>query len=83
MTITIRRARKTDAGAIGRVHVETWQSAYAGLLPDAMLVRMSDVRQSAWWSRACSLGSDAGKRSGEIDTVKERRPERQRVDLSR
>ncbi|MBN9088868.1 MAG: GNAT family N-acetyltransferase [Reyranella sp.] len=52
MSITIRRARKSDAGAIGRVHVETWQSAYAGLLPDAMLVRMSGVRQSAWWSRA-------------------------------
>lgn len=50
--ITIRRARQSDATAIGRVHVETWQAAYAGLLPDAMLARMSDVRQSAWWSRA-------------------------------
>jgi ribosomal protein S18 acetylase RimI-like enzyme len=50
--ITIRRATKGDAAAIGRVHVETWQSSYAGLLPDAMLVRMSEVRQSAWWSRA-------------------------------
>ena len=30
----IRRAAKTDAGAIGRVHVETWQAAYAGILPD-------------------------------------------------
>lgn len=49
---TIRRARKSDAPAIGRVYVETWQSAYPGLLPDAMLVRMSDVRQSAWWARA-------------------------------
>ena len=54
MTIAIRRARKSDASAIGRVHVETWRSAYAGLLPEAMLVRMSDVRQSAWWSRALS-----------------------------
>ncbi|MBS0524104.1 MAG: GNAT family N-acetyltransferase [Proteobacteria bacterium] len=52
MAPTIRRARKSDAPAIGRVYVETWQSAYPGLLPDAMLVRMSDVRQSAWWSRA-------------------------------
>jgi len=52
MPTTIRRARKSDAGAIGRVYVETWQSAYPGLLPDAMLARMSDVRQSAWWSRA-------------------------------
>jgi GNAT superfamily N-acetyltransferase len=28
-----------------------WQAAYANLLPDAMLVGMSDVRQSAYWSR--------------------------------
>src|SRR5436190_6130455 len=48
----IRRGTRKDAPAIGRVHVETWQSTYAGLLPDAMLVRMSDVRQSAWWARA-------------------------------
>ncbi len=48
----IRRARRSDAPAIGRVYVETWQSAYPGLLPDAMLARMSDVRQSAWWARA-------------------------------
>jgi len=32
--IRIRRAMRSDATAIGRVHVETWQSAYAGLLPD-------------------------------------------------
>jgi ribosomal protein S18 acetylase RimI-like enzyme len=50
--IRIRRAGPRDAAAIGRVHVETWQSAYAGLLPDSLLVRMSDVRQSSWWSRA-------------------------------
>jgi ribosomal protein S18 acetylase RimI-like enzyme len=50
--IRIRRASRTDASAIGRVHVETWQSTYAGLLPDAMLAGMSDVRQSAWWARA-------------------------------
>ena len=59
--IRIRRARRSDATAIGRVHVETWQSAYAGLLPDSMLVRMSDVRQSAWWSRALS---DSGEQRG-------------------
>ena len=48
----IRRAHKNDASAIGRVHVETWQATYAGLLPDSMLAGMSDVRQSAYWSRA-------------------------------
>ncbi len=46
--IRIRRAgTRTTPSAIGRVHVETWQATYAGLLPDAMLVGMSDVRQSA------------------------------------
>ncbi len=49
--IRIRRARRSDAGPIGRVHVETWQAAYAGLLPDSMLVSMSDMRQTAWWQR--------------------------------
>ncbi len=50
--IRIRRATRNDATAIGRVHVETWQSAYAGLLPDAMLAGMSAVRQAAMWSRS-------------------------------
>ena len=27
--IRIRRAKRDDAAAIGRVHVETWQAAYA------------------------------------------------------
>jgi ribosomal protein S18 acetylase RimI-like enzyme len=49
--IRIRRGRREDAAAIGRVHVETWQATYAGLLPDALLAAMSDVRQAAWWSR--------------------------------
>ena len=52
--IRIRRASRNDASAIGRVHVETWQSAYPGLLPDAMLAGMSDVRQSAMWSQTLS-----------------------------
>jgi len=57
--ITIRRARKSDAAAIGRVHVETWQSTYAGLLPDSLLAHMSDIRQSAWWARVLSDPAEA------------------------
>ena len=59
--IRIRRARRDDAAAIGRVHVETWQATYAGLLPDGLLAAMSDVRQSAWWSR---LLTDPGEARG-------------------
>ena len=57
--IRIRRAARSDATAIGRVHVETWQSAYAGLLPDAMLAHMSDVRHSAMWARALADATEA------------------------
>jgi len=57
--IRVRRAKRDDASAIGRVHVETWQAAYAGILPDAMLVGMSDVRQSAWWSRVLADPGEA------------------------
>jgi len=38
-----------DAGGIARVHVETWRTAYAGLLPDDYLVQMSEPRRQAWW----------------------------------
>ena len=58
--IRIRRARRDDSAAIGRVHVETWQSTYAGLLPDRLLAAMSDVRQSAWWSRLLAERREAG-----------------------
>ena len=57
--IRIRRATRADATAIGRVHVETWQSAYAGLLPDAMLAHMSDVRHSAMWARSLADATEA------------------------
>jgi ribosomal protein S18 acetylase RimI-like enzyme len=52
--IRIRCAQLTDSSAIGRVHVETWQSAYAGLLPDDMLAGMSDVRHAAMWLQTLS-----------------------------
>lgn len=61
MTSHIRRARTSDAPAIGRVYVETWQATYPGLLPDMMLAQMSDVRHSALWSR--TLADPAGARS--------------------
>src|SRR5215470_8244647 len=58
-SIKIRRATKSDAAEIGRVYVETWQSTYAGILPDSMLAQMSDVRQAAWWARALDNPPDA------------------------
>lgn len=48
---TIREAHAVDAPAIARVHVESWQTAYAGLLPEPVLVRMSLPNHTALWAR--------------------------------
>ncbi len=50
--IAIRRARLADAAAIGAVHVAAWRSAYAGILPDGYLTRMSVPRQAAHYDGA-------------------------------
>src|SRR5262249_48318788 len=45
----VRRAAAADARGIARVHVETWRSAYAGILPDRVIVQMSvDDKAAAW-----------------------------------
>ena len=45
--ICIRRARPSDAAAIGAVHVTTWRTAYAGVLPDDYLFNLSALRHAA------------------------------------
>ncbi len=50
-SIIIRRARVSDAPAIGRVYVKTWRSTYAGVVPDRVLVGMSEVNQAGNWHR--------------------------------
>ena len=47
--IEIRRARSGDAPGIGAVHVSAWRSAYAGILPDAYLARLSVARQAHYY----------------------------------
>jgi GNAT superfamily N-acetyltransferase len=51
--LIIRQARKEDASAIARIHVESWRSTYAGLLPDKLLLRMNVAEHEArWWRHA-------------------------------
>jgi ribosomal protein S18 acetylase RimI-like enzyme len=52
--ICIRRARPTDASAIGAVHVATWRTAYAGVLPEGYLKNMSALRQALGYEQAIS-----------------------------
>lgn len=47
----IRPARAEDVGGIARVHVDTWRTTYAGIVPDEFLAQLSyDRRESMWRS---------------------------------
>jgi GNAT superfamily N-acetyltransferase len=50
--MTIRPAREDDAGGIATVHVRTWQSTYAGMVPAEYLATLSiEQRERAWQDR--------------------------------
>jgi hypothetical protein len=41
----LRRARSHDALGIARVHVQSWQTAYRGVLPQDYLDRLTPARR--------------------------------------
>jgi ribosomal protein S18 acetylase RimI-like enzyme len=45
----IRTARADDARQIAHIHVETWRTAYRGLIPDAVLDKLEVERRAAFW----------------------------------
>lgn len=81
----IRAMRDADAAGVARVYVETWQSAYRGLLPDAVLDAMDIDRDTRRWQRdiarqplletGCVAESAAGVIVGLITAGPERRAE--------
>ena len=57
--VVLRRAKPADAAAIARVHVETWRASYAGLVPDAYLLGMTEAGQTNSWWRTLRQGGGA------------------------
>src|SRR6266702_3522116 len=47
--MTIRRARDTDAVTVGRIHVESWNVAYRGIMPDDVIARTDLAYRTAFW----------------------------------
>ncbi len=45
----VRPATPDDAAAIASVHVRSWQAAYRGIVPEAMLEALSIERRASWW----------------------------------
>jgi GNAT superfamily N-acetyltransferase len=56
--IEIRKAQPADAMAIAAVHVAVWRTAYAGILPDSYLSRMSVTRHAGHYG--AGIRAEAG-----------------------
>jgi GNAT superfamily N-acetyltransferase len=65
----IRQAEPSDAAAIAECHVRTWQVAYRGQLPDALLDGMTSEieRRTAFWQRV--IGEREARRQHQLVAV--------------
>lgn len=54
----IRPATPDDAAAIAHVHVDSWRTTYAGLVPDEYLATLSEADRAAAWRERISNGSE-------------------------
>jgi ribosomal protein S18 acetylase RimI-like enzyme len=54
MPMLIRPARISDAEGIARVHVESWRTAYPGILPEDYLAGLSYKQRSSVWESILS-----------------------------
>ena len=56
--VVFRRARPEDARAIATVHVETWRTAYRGLMSDAFLADLDTQRRERFWREETAATDD-------------------------
>jgi GNAT superfamily N-acetyltransferase len=47
--ISIRAATEPDAAAIAHVHVNSWQTTYAGIVPDEYLAKLNEAERALLW----------------------------------
>src|SRR3954452_9671121 len=52
--VSVRPARPDDAAEIGRLQVDPWRTAYAAILPAAVLESLSGAEAAAAWAAAIS-----------------------------
>lgn len=56
--MSIRRATPDDADAIARVHVDSWRSAYRGLVPDSHLERLNYEIRAKGFRESIASGAE-------------------------
>jgi GNAT superfamily N-acetyltransferase len=47
--VLVRAAKKQDASAIARVHVQSWLTTYAGIVPDDYLAALNEAERVTLW----------------------------------
>ena len=57
MTITVRKARPSDAEAVARIYVHAWRDTYPLILPSKLLLGMTVEGQSARWRNAIAVAA--------------------------
>lgn len=48
--MTLRRATEADAAAVGRIHVESWNVAYRGIMPDDVIAQTDLAYRTRFWA---------------------------------
>jgi ribosomal protein S18 acetylase RimI-like enzyme len=48
--MTLRRATSSDAAAVGRIHVESWNVAYRGIMPDDVIAKTDLAYRTQFWA---------------------------------
>jgi len=48
--VTLRRASSADATAVARIHVESWNVAYRGIMPDDVIARTDLAYRTRFWA---------------------------------
>jgi ribosomal protein S18 acetylase RimI-like enzyme len=66
-TLTIREASPADARDIARVHRDSWQTTYGGILPQDVITAQAGRKTEAIWGRRLEMSS-----SGEAIWLAER-----------
>jgi ribosomal protein S18 acetylase RimI-like enzyme len=55
--VTVRTAKPADARLIARVHYQSWQTTYAGILPLDVIASQAGRKSEASWRRRLSLAT--------------------------
>ena len=59
MLVTIRVAEAADAGSIARVHIDSWRTTYAGVVPAEYLANLSYQRRESRWNEILTSNQPA------------------------